>query len=252
MEWIKKLLELYESGEGAALCTIIETSGSTPRKAGSKMIVTADGKNFGSVGGGLLEKHVIRDATACIISGRAGLKSYSSGNDTADRVYGEASVFIDPLPLQHPLYIFGAGHVAQAVASLAVKYGFKVIMADPRKGLLDKIHIDNVSKIGKEYLDALEELEFTSNTFAIVMTHSHETDEAVTFACASRPHSYLGMIGSKKKVEEAKYAFLQKGMDEASIEKIDMPIGIPINCETPEEIAISILARLIDIKNKKD
>ncbi len=249
MDILTKLQEFIAAGKAAALCTIIETSGSTPRKAGSKMIVTAEGKTIGSVGGGLLEKIVIKDAIDCISSGKTELKSYSSGNEDENRVYGQAKVFIEPLPTSKKLYIFGAGHVGQAVASLAKNYGFDINLIDHRLELMNLINIEGVKQLRMDYLQAINELPFDEDTYIIVTTHSHESDEKVTYACTQKPHIYLGMIGSRKKVEQAKQAFTAKGLGDDLIEKIDMPIGMPMNCETPDEIAISILAKLIHIKN---
>lgn len=249
MDLMAKLQELANTGRAAALCTIVETSGSTPRKAGSKMIVTADGHTFGSVGGGMLERKVIGEALACIASGKTKLGSYSQESEGQSTAYGEAKIFIDPLPKKNKLYIFGAGHVGQAVAALATGFGFEVSLIDPRETLLNQIITEGITRHCLTWPEALEQLSFDEHTFVVVMTHSHESDEEITYACAERPHAYLGMIGSKKKVEEARSTFLKRGMDEAMINSIDMPIGMPIRCETPAEIAISIMARIIDTKN---
>ena len=249
MDIYNKIREIIAKGSPAALCTIIETSGSTPRKPGSKMIVCEKEKTFGSVGGGKLEQFVIKEALEAIASRKNGLKYYDSGNAEQGQVYGQASVFIEVLPRNRALYIFGAGHVGQAVAEIAGRYGFEISLIDHRKDLLDLIDIPGIHKLNMNYLDALQELPFDDHTYVIVMTHSHESDEDVSFACTSKPHAYLGMIGSKKKIKEAISNFKAKGLDDGIIENIDMPIGIPIHCETPDEIAISILARLIDHKN---
>jgi len=250
MDLINKFQELSAAGSAAAMCTVIETSGSTPRKAGSKMIVRGDGKTFGSVGGGKLELQVIEDALVSISSGNPLLKQYSTGEDNDMHCYGECKVFIDPLPSKKPLIIFGAGHVGQAVARLAVNYGFLVTIVDPREEIMGTLIIEGIQLIKNEYVSAANEEAFGDQTYIVVCTPSHTYDEELTLLCAAKPHAYLGMIGSKKKVELAKGFFKKNGLDNTSIENIDMPIGIPINCETPDEIAISILARLIDIKNQ--
>ncbi len=249
MDLIAKLHELSVAGRAAAMCTVIDTSGSTPRKAGSKMIVTAEGHTFGSVGGGMLEQRVISDALECIASGKTRLGNYNQGSEGQSTAYGEATVFIDPLPVKKPLYIFGAGHVGQAVSALASGFGFEVTIIDPRKGLLDSIAKPEIARRCMPWPEALDALPFDEHTFIVVTTNSHESDEEITYACAERPHAYLGMIGSKKKVEEARNTFTQRGMDESLISSIDMPIGMPMRCETPAEIAISIMARMIDVKN---
>jgi len=251
MDIFRMLAEVSREGKSAALCTIIKTSGSTPRKAGSKMIVRPDGKTFGSVGGGKLELQVIEDALLAIETGNTLLKDYSAGEDNDMHCYGECQVFIDPMPNNYPLLIFGGGHVGQALAKIAVNYGFSVSIIDDREGLLDKLQIEGIQLVKSPYVAAINDLKFTDKAFIVVSTPSHAFDEEVTMQCANKPHAYLGMIGSKNKVALAKKLFAEKGLDDKLIESIDMPIGIPINCETPDEIAISILARLIDIKNRK-
>lgn len=250
MDIITTYQELASSGTAAAMCTIIETSGSTPRKAGSKMIVRGDAKTFGSVGGGKLELQVIEDAMKAIESGEPVFKTYSTGADNDMQCQGECSIFIDPLPARKPLIIFGAGHVGQALCRIAVNYGFMVNMVDPREELLDSLNVDGIIEIKKDYVEAADDITFNNKTLIVVCTPSHAFDEEVALKCATHPHAYLGMIGSKKKVAQAKEFFEKKGLDKKAIEAIDMPIGIPIHCETPDEIAISILARLIDIKNQ--
>ncbi len=250
MEIIKKYQELAAEGYSAAMCTIIETSGSTPRKASSKMIVRGDAKTFGSVGGGKLELLVIEDALAAIKSGKTLLKTYSTGEENDMHCYGECSIFIDPLPAKKSLIIFGAGHVGGALVNIAENYGFKVSMVDPREELAGRLESQGIHVIKREFVEAFDEIDTDENTFIVVCTPSHSFDEELTLMCARKPHAYLGMIGSKKKVAEAKTFFEKQGLEKEAIEAIDMPIGIPINCETPDEIAISILARLIDIKNQ--
>jgi xanthine dehydrogenase accessory factor len=250
MDVYRKIGELSTEGRTAALCTIVSTEGSTPRKAGSKMVVTGKMTTFGSVGGGKIEQQVIADATECIASGHTLLKEYSSGEDNDMHCYGKCSIFIDPLPNNYSLYIFGAGHVGQALAKIAGNYGFRINLIDHREELINKLDIEGVNNHCMEYEDAIAELAFDKRTFIVVCTPSHDWDEAVSLGCANKPHAYLGMIGSKKKVSLAKEFFLKEGMKEEVLNNIDMPIGVPINCETPEEIAISILARLIDVKNK--
>jgi xanthine dehydrogenase accessory factor len=249
MDIYSKIQEFIAAGKEAAVCTIIETSGSTPRKPGTKMVVTIEGKTIGSVGGGKLEQLVIKDAITCISAGKNELRTYDSGNGDSGHIYGEAKVFIEVLPKSRALYIFGAGHVGQALAAIAGNYGFNVSLIDPRTILLEKINIEGVKQINSEYIGAIEQLPFDEHTYIVVMTNTHESDEEVSYRITSKPHAYLGMIGSTKKVAQAKTSFIEKGMDTHKIEKIDMPIGMPMHCETPAEIAISILARLIDTKN---
>ena len=250
MDFYTNLLEVKESGKPAAICTIIETSGSTPRKAGSKMLVRSDRKTFGSVGGGKLELEVIKDALEIIKTGGTSLKTYSAGEENDMQCQGECRIFIEALPANLRLIIFGAGHVGQALAKVAANYAFSPELVDPREELVSNIDIEGIEIKVMDYVESVDNLAFDDRTFIVVCTPSHSHDEEVTLKCALKPHAYLGMIGSRKKVAEARAFFEKNCLNKETIDMIDMPIGVPIACETPEEIAISILARLIDVKNK--
>lgn len=245
MDLFTNLEELKASGIPGALCTIIETSGSTPRKAGTKMIVRKDSKTFGSVGGGDLELEVIKDAIEVIHSRKPGIYAYKAGKEGQ----GTCKIFIEALPVKNRLVIFGAGHVGQALAAIAVKYGFMPVLVDPRKSIAGNIKLEGAEVRNMDYLDSIGFLETDDHTYLVICTPSHDTDAQLAHRCSSIPHAYLGMIGSSKKVKETRQYLESKGLSKEQIASIDMPVGIPIKCETPGEIAISILAKLIDVKN---
>jgi len=245
MDFFTNLEDLKGSGIPAALCTIIETRGSTPRKAGTKMIVRIDSKTFGSIGGGQLEMEVIKDAIKVINTRIPSFNTYRAGTEGQ----GECRIFIDALPVKNPLIIFGAGHVGRSLAGVAVNYGFMPVLVDPRQNITGKITIDGSAIKNMDYLESFDTLETNDKTYIVVCTPSHDIDAQLIYRCSEIPHAYLGMIGSRKKVDEAIHFLEKKGLSKAAIDSIDMPVGVPINCETPEEIAISILAKLIDIKN---
>jgi len=245
MDLFSQLKELKDSGIPAALCTIIETSGSTPRKAGTKMIVRVDAKTSGSVGGGQLELEVIKDAIEVINTRTPRVNTYKAGKEGQ----GECRIFIEALPVKYRLIVFGAGHVGQALAEVAADYGFFPILVDPRKDITGTLSIEGAEIRNMDYIDSIKTLDIDDKTFIVVCTPSHDIDVELTYSCSGISHAYLGMIGSRKKVNEATRFLEKKGLSKAAIDNIDMPVGVPIKCETPEEIAISILARLIDIKN---
>jgi xanthine dehydrogenase accessory factor len=101
-----------------------------------------------------------------------------------------------------------------------------------------------------DFLEAANDYASNENTYFVVCTPKHEFDQELTAICAKKPHRYLGMIGSKQKVAIAKKYYLEKEiLNQEEIEKIDMPIGIRFNAQTPDEIAVSIVAKLIDVRN---
>jgi len=243
-------IEINEARKGskkAALCTLIETKGSTPRKAGSKMLVYEDKIISGTIGGGSIELSIIEKAIEVIDKNSTGKFIFDLEEDLDMRCGGYVEVFIESLNQKNYLIIFGAGHVGKAVAGFASQFGFEITFVDNRENIISGIK--NHKIINKDYINAFKDIDFTDKSFIIVTTPNHEFDEEVTAACLKEPHVYLGMIGSKKKVATTKKNLLKKGFSEEEIENIDMPIGIKFNAQTPDEIAISIVAKLIDVRN---
>lgn len=140
--------------------------------------------------------------------------------------------------------------MGKALAEIACKYGFSITLVDMREEALNEISVEGAEKILGEYVEKATEIETDNKTFVTILTPKHISDEDVLAVMAKKTHLYLGMIGSKKKIASCKARFLkEKILTQNELDAIDMPIGIRFAAETPEEIAISILARLIDVKN---
>ena len=137
------------------------------------------------------------------------------------------------------------------MAELATRLDFAVTVIDERPQMIAGIAESSVSRIQKHHDRAFEDLEFDEETFVCVITHDHAYDREIVAYCAKQPYAYLGMIGSRRKVEIAKKTFLAgEILTEADMEPIDWPMGVPIHTNTPAEIAISILAKLIDVRTR--
>ncbi len=245
-----ELNELIKSGKNAALCVVIETKGSTPRKAGSKMIVLSDKRTYGTIGGGSIEFNVIDKAIEVIRNNTPQKYTFNLESDLDMTCGGYVEVYIEPVFPLPKLFIFGAGHVGKAVAEFASKTGFEITLFDEREGIFNNISLENMRFVQGNYFEEIELANFDNNTFIVVTTPKHAYDEEITAICAKKPHTYLGMIGSKRKVVTAKKVFLEeRRLTPEEIQSIDMPIGIKFAAQTPEEIAISIVAKLIDVKN---
>ncbi|MBC8486050.1 MAG: XdhC family protein [Bacteroidetes bacterium] len=245
--------EIINSGKKAALCIIIETKGSSPRKTGSKMIVFEDGSQEGTIGGGSLELKVIDDALEVITKGIPAKFSYELDDDLSMNCGGDAEVYIEPVLPQQQLFIFGSGHIGKALVRYAPDFGFAITIIDNREGLDKEFDQNKIRFLNIEYIEAAKEIEFTEQSFIVIVTPKHAYDEDVLAICAKKQFAYLGMIGSKNKVALARKRMLSENiLTEEELDKVDMPIGIKFNAQTPEEIAISILAKLIDRKNRKN
>ena len=165
---------------------------------------------------------------------------------------GLMEVYIEPFKRSPSLYIFGGGHIGQALSNYAVDIGFTVTVFDNRQGIAENFDKQKINFIEGDYFKSIDIAEFDSNTYIVIVTHKHIYDEDILAAVARKPHAYLGMIGSRVKVQTLRKRFIEeKILTQEELDLIDMPIGVPIAAETPVEIAISILAKLIDVKNSK-
>lgn len=216
------------------------------------MIVFEDGSIEGTIGGGSLELKVMEDAKKAISENKASMIMYDLDEDLSMHCGGTTGVYFEPIVPQLKLFLFGAGHIGKALVKYAPDFGFNITLIDHRTEIMNSIDEGNMRLIVNDYLTAIKDLDFDLNTFIVIVTPKHAFDEEVLAACANKPFAYLGMIGSKTKVALARKRLVAENkMTEEQLNKVDMPIGIKFNAQTPEEIAISILAKLIDVKNSK-
>jgi len=253
MNIYNEIEQLRTSGIDAALCTIIHTKGSTPRKVGAKMLVLIDGSIKGTIGGGNLEKEVIKNALIQLKKNEPKLFKHDLLHQHNMCCGGTVEIFIEPLEKMKRLYIFGAGHTGQALAKFALAMDFEIFVIDDRKEYIDQLkEFSAINKLHVDYKKALPTLPFDENTFVVILTYEHEIDRDILSYCIKKPHAYLGMIGSQRKIEMTKKMFLDAGIaTKKQLEKVNMPIGKNILAETPDEIAVSILAELIEVKNSR-
>ncbi|MBP9151770.1 MAG: XdhC family protein [Flavobacteriales bacterium] len=243
--------DLQEQNEKAALCIIVATKGSTPRKVGAKMLVFESGRIKGTIGGGNLEKKVIENALKQIQKNRPETFNHDLLHQHNMCCGGSVQVYIEPINKMKRLYIFGAGHTGQALSNMAILLDFEVFLIDERKDQLDMTHTKGIQKLHLDHKTVLPSLPFDENSFVVIATFDHAIDREILGYCLKKPHAYLGMIGSMRKVELTKKMFAEAGIaTKEELDKVDMPMGIHIGAESPEEIAVSILAKLIQVKNK--
>ncbi len=259
LNWTDVMISIYASiekartmGKKAALCIITDSKGSAPQKQSAKMIVYEDGSIEGTVGGGRLEMLAIKDAQEAIKTSKPAKRVYDLAKDLDMSCGGVTEIYIEPILPDLKLYIFGSGHVGQAVARYAPDFDFHVTLFDDRKIEIpvNTNHNVNLNYIGKDCTDSIEDIIFDTSTFIMIATHTHATDEKLLSICAKKPSAYIGMIGSTKKISQARKRLTEQHiLTEKELNRIDMPIGISFNAVSPQEIAVSILAKMIDVKN---
>ena len=246
-----KILELLKENRKVALCTIVSAQGSAPLPVGSKMIVLEGGEIFGTIGGGELEHGIIGDALEVIAESKAALSHHDLKKHHQMCCGGQVDIFIEPVMKNKKLFVFGAGHVGKAVVKHAVDLDMDIFVFDDRKEIFKDWDTESFNTRIAAYKEILPDLLFDGATFIVIATYDHDTDREILAYCLKKPHVYLGMIGSKNKVATTRRNFLQSGnFSEDELNAVDMPIGININAITADEIAISIVARMIKEKNK--
>jgi xanthine dehydrogenase accessory factor len=251
-KYIDKIQEIIRLRQKAAFCLITKTQGSTPRKIGSKMIVYSDETVFGSVGGGEIEHFVVQKSQEIIKTQQAQSFSFALKTDFEMACGGNVDVYIEPINIAKQLVIFGGGHISKALVKIAKDFDFSIIVIDERENIFDAWEkSENIILLNEHYDIAIPKITFDYNTLVCIITHAHTHDKALAGICGKKEAAYLGVIASKTKSAKFSKELLEEGtLTQEQIDKIDMPMGFAMNCETPEEIAISILAKLIDTKNK--
>jgi xanthine dehydrogenase accessory factor len=250
------LLDEIRSGRTVVLATVIRASGSTPRRAGAKMLVGADRSTVGTIGGGAFEAMVVEDAADLLQdTGEASrLRKYDfteKGEHALGMACGgSAEVFLERVGPGDRLVIFGAGHVGIALARLAATVGFLPEIVDDRAEACEaarRAGITRVHHCDAEYRDGLPALD-AACSIAIV-TRCHRTDRLALRRVVDEPSRYLGLIGSQRKKKVVLDQLRDDGVADERLDRIRCPIGLPLGGNTPDEIAVSIVAELLQVRH---
>lgn len=312
----ERLITALENGECAVLCTILASSGSSPRGAGARMAVFADGTTVGTVGGGEVELLAAREALEILRGAKTCVRAFClapeqvasigmicGGNVTiyyqlltaqeTPKLYkmldalntdanswlylkitdgaveefeildeeaakekpdlftnravlqkGEPLIYAEPLVRAGRVYVFGGGHVGQALVPVLASVGFRVTLYDNRPELADKAHFPQADETVCGSYDAIT-VTPAENDYVVIMTPGHQGDFALLSQVLRRKTRYVGCIGSRHKIARTQQLLREAGITEEAIASVHSPIGLPILAETPAEIAISIAAEMI-------
>lgn len=253
MDIFEEIYNRKKAGQSFVLATIITTAGASPRAPGARMLVYPDGKISGTIGGGAFEKLVIEDCLSLLASDKTHLfKRYSfteTGSDaTGMSCGGEAEVFMETSARPKRLIIFGGGHICRDLVKLALGSDFSITVVDDRPDILSEYH-HPVTTVQTDagYQENIPHLD--ADCFVVIVTRSHRNDRPVLEQVINSPSAYIGMIGSKTKIAEMYRSLENEGIDRKLLDRVHAPIGLDIKGEGPYEIAVSILAELIAVKN---
>lgn len=255
-EVFRAVHDVLERGESAALVTIVSTQGSTPQRIGAKMLVYADGRTVGTIGGGCYENDAFWKARRALDTRKPLVAKYELTDDIAEEsgliCGGQMDVYIEPLESSPHLYLVGAGHVSYQLGRLASTVGFRVHVIDDREKFSNKDRFPEAVEVVVDNIpEWLEQANISPHSYAVILTRGHRHDLDALRALATRDLRYLGLIGSKAKVTRLHDVLRKEGIALEHPDRLHAPVGLDIGAISPEEIAVSILAELIAVKYGK-
>jgi xanthine dehydrogenase accessory factor len=255
-EVLADLADAISRGETVAIVTIVEARGSTPQRVGARMVVHADGRLVGTIGGGCYESDAAGKAREIIRSRTPRLVRYELTDDFAADTGlicgGQMQVFIEPVEPAPALYILGAGHVGHQLGRLAPALGFRVHVVDDREKFANAARFPEAAHIDVEDIPSyIERTALPESAFVVVLTRGHRQDYDAVRALAGRRLRYVGLIGSRAKVAKLVDRALEEGVSAEWLGTLHAPVGLDIGAVTPEEIAVSILAELVAVRRGK-
>ncbi|HYQ48600.1 MAG TPA: XdhC/CoxI family protein [Thermodesulfovibrionales bacterium] len=247
MELYEELLRLKKEGRPSALATIVECAGSSPQKQGAKMLVRDDGTVVGTLGGGCLEAGVVQAAVMAMKDERPMTMPFELTEKQGGLVCGgKVLVYIEPVIPDPVLVILGAGHVGKALAKAARFSGFRVMICDDRPEYANRENVPDAHEISVlAFGDIFERLIVPERAYIVVATRGHIHDLEAVKASLRTKARYIGLLGSRRKKALLFRALGEAGFLQDDIDRVHIPVGLPINSVTPEEIAVSIMAQVI-------
>lgn len=237
-EVMRMLREATESNEPVALATVVEVKGASPAQIGFKLLVRPDGSVVGNVGGGALEQHIREEALGALHEGRSALFHYALREEGSASVGmlcgGDVTVFVEVYQSAPVLLIVGGGHIGQPLSDLAQIVGFDVRVVDVRPE--------------RATVPQLDPAAVTASTYVVLITEDHVTDEQALRQVLDTPAAYVGMIGSQRKVSIIFDHLRADGGGEEQLARVHAPIGLNLGGRSPAEIALSILAEIVQVR----
>lgn len=249
---LDELAAAHQSRTPCALVTVVGTRGSVPRATGSKMLVYADGRVSGTIGGGKFEALVVSDAQRQMQCKQPTLKTYplheSSPESFGAICGGESTVFIEPQVLNEAIFLIGAGHCALATAKLAMECGMFVTVVDDRteQAAVFPPRATVISEVSPA--EFIKGRHWQADEALVLVSRNYEIDrDALAAAINITEISYIGMIGSTRKVQRVFDQLMETGVTPDQLRRVHAPIGLDIGADAPAEIAVSILAEVLSV-----
>jgi xanthine dehydrogenase accessory factor len=246
----QKVLEWAGLGKRVAIVTVVGTVGSTPRKPGAKMLVSSDLDLYGTIGGGCVEADAIlaaRDVLRSMVPRLLRIDIKAKNADEMDMLCGgEITLFVEPVMPDFKLLICGGGHIAQALAHVAKGLDFRITVLDDRPQFSHPERFPTADEtIAAPFAELGERVPLTRETFAVIVTRGHTGDEVCLRQILNSPACFIAMVGSRSKWANIRARLKEEGISKSKLDRVHSPAGLDIGSVTPEEIAISIIAQVV-------
>ncbi len=247
----REVVGIRKGGVSGILVTVISVEGDFPGREGVKMLLKPSGEKVGHLFvGDELDSRILEKAEELFKEKKPKVLAFRS--EKADSLWREMEILLEPISSEPTLYIFGAGHVSQQLAPFAQRVQFKVVVIDDREMFANRERFPEADEvIVSEFKDCFDRLPIDGSSYIVILTRGHLYDGEVLEKAVQTSARYIGMIGSKKKIRLLYRDLLKKGIPKESLDRVHAPIGIDIHSETPEEIAVSIVAELIKVRREK-
>jgi xanthine dehydrogenase accessory factor len=251
----REVIEAARGGHPVAVATVIRVAAGATPSPGAKLLVRTDGSRLGSFGGGALEEAVVADAHAALTTRpRAQVETLHYTAEGArverhDAAPGAFEVMIEVTERPATLVIVGAGHVGQSIATIAAHVGFSVVVLDDRAAFANAGRFPMADRvICGDMVDELRRLQIDAATYIVLVSRGHKQDELALREVVSSGAAYVGMIGSQRRVSTVLTHLAREGYPREGLERVYTPLGLDIGAETPEEIAVSVIAEIIAVR----
>ena len=244
--WLSKLLEFEQNKIPVALVTVTKCLGSTPCKVGARMLVTANKKIYGTIGGGRLEFSIIDEAIIALDKNEIREFSYTLGPEFEQCCGGKVELIIEPMNQYPQLYLFGAGHIGVELCNILKDTPFRITLLDTRENWRGTIDISKQITYCDINFDLYKQyINWGANCYILIMTHDHKLDFEITALALHSETKYIGLIGSKTKKVKFNNLLIKELNFKEGIKPVKCPVGLDIGGVTPNEIAISVAAELL-------
>jgi xanthine dehydrogenase accessory factor len=248
LELTRRLLAAAEGGEPVVLASVLEP-GPLALRPGARMLVEREGGRLGALGDPSLEDLVAARAADAFARHAVETVYLSEAGLTPRTVAGATSVYLEVVEARPVFLVVGAGHIGRSLVTLADFLDFHVVVLDDRGDFADPELLPAADEvICGDYEAAIDDFPIDANTAIVMVTRGHKQDELALRRCLGRGAGYLGMIGSKRRTSTVLAHLRAEGFDPEELARIRTPIGLDIGAETPEEIAISIMAEVIMVR----